>query len=855
MKNFIKLVVLITLLVTSNISMSNSCEGVSIANAVGLETGSRNMSAVDPYNQPNSLYIPYAGTFTGIVDGNYTEFYCVDIRNWLGFNEDYSDSAYVIPKINYILQNYYPNKTGYPGQLALDSSEAAAVQIAIWKFSDNLDASTLQNNNIVRDRAIEIINDADLNGATFVPIHTVQIVPVSILGDPGIADTIKVKVVDENGNPISGKQINLSINSGSLSASQVNTGVDGFTSNIVVLKGAGINSVISAVANTKISAGRHYIHIASPMTKQKISLAKPVTGNLLDCIELTWDSTSGGNNGGIESTYDMAEAMMTRHLRITNGETSKLISNTDILFSSMFTLEELIPQQGPFNSVAIETTPFDILGISNATSAYAVDYMKNNNRVAVIFATTTNAPEIYSHSKNVCDRFGYSELQNLIITYVNNREFYIAKLYNPVTNQTDYSITFSVYESPNGHIVDNKWAIEDYIPPSSTNNIYNFQVWGLSEFAVKELVKSILDKFDSLSNLSFQTVDLVNPDVWIETAKYSNNGKIVFTFNNKMTQTVTVPLTLKLKREQNSQTETQTINVTLSPEISQVEVPIGLLSSANISALSPAGFNDAVFVGSGLYGNYSGSLSTINSFDYISNHGSFQYPAGAYAFTGGINMSGQLGDIVYIARSINAAFVGEDLTEYNNLQFKAKGTGTLTTQLEVIIDGEYFYPYINTELTNEWTQIYLPLNEFKVNGEQVDRSNVKMILFKLDRAFNANLTDYNYGVKDIFFEHSTTNVAGNISELVEEFNLNQNFPNPFNPQTTITFDIAKDSRVTLKVYDMLGREVSTLVNENMRAGANYSVTFDGRNLASGMYIYRLTTQDGTAITKRMMLIK
>ena len=211
---FFGLLSLLIILTTGN-SFANSCEGVSIANAVGLETGSRNMSAVDPYNAPSSLYIPYAGTFTGVVDGNYTEFYCVDIRNWLGFNEDYSDSAYVKPKINYILQNYYPNKTGYAGQLPLDSSEAAAVQIAIWYFSDNLNAATLQNNNLVRDRAIEIISDADFNGATFVPIHTVQIITVSILGDPDIADTLKVKVTDENGNPISGKLVNLSINSGS----------------------------------------------------------------------------------------------------------------------------------------------------------------------------------------------------------------------------------------------------------------------------------------------------------------------------------------------------------------------------------------------------------------------------------------------------------------------------------------------------------------------------------------------------------------------------------------------------------------------------------------------------------------
>jgi hypothetical protein len=85
------------------------------------------------------------------------------------------------------------------------------------------------------------------------------------------------------------------------------------------------------------------------------------------------------------------------------------------------------------------------------------------------------------------------------------------------------------------------------------------------------------------------------------------------------------------------------------------------------------------------------------------------------------------------------------------------------------------------------------------------------------------------------------------------YSLSQNYPNPFNPVTKINFAIPKSGLVTLKVYDILGREVMTLVNE-MKTAGNYTVDFNGANLSSGAYFYRL--KSGEFIdTKRMMLIK
>jgi photosystem II stability/assembly factor-like uncharacterized protein len=85
------------------------------------------------------------------------------------------------------------------------------------------------------------------------------------------------------------------------------------------------------------------------------------------------------------------------------------------------------------------------------------------------------------------------------------------------------------------------------------------------------------------------------------------------------------------------------------------------------------------------------------------------------------------------------------------------------------------------------------------------------------------------------------------------FALEQNYPNPFNPSTKIGFMIPSSGFTTLKVYDVLGREVATLVSEELKPG-NYEATFDGRGLASGVYLYRLTAGP-YGETRKLMLMK
>jgi len=98
-----------------------------------------------------------------------------------------------------------------------------------------------------------------------------------------------------------------------------------------------------------------------------------------------------------------------------------------------------------------------------------------------------------------------------------------------------------------------------------------------------------------------------------------------------------------------------------------------------------------------------------------------------------------------------------------------------------------------------------------------------------------------------------TSVTPLISSVADKYSLSQNYPNPFNPTTKINFAIPQNGFVSLKVYDISGKEVMTLVNKNMTVGS-YAVDFNGAFLSSGVYFYRLET--GSFVeTKKMMLVK
>ena len=136
--------------------------------------------------------------------------------------------------------------------------------------------------------------------------------------------------------------------------------------------------------------------------------------------------------------------------------------------------------------------------------------------------------------------------------------------------------------------------------------------------------------------------------------------------------------------------------------------------------------------------------------------------------------------------------------------------------------------------------------------------------FENELLFNTSYNVSTFGVdeqKELYFASYNGKIykfegepVTSVGEIIPgSFNLFQNYPNPFNPDTVIEFSLRNTEHISLKVFDLLGKEISTLINEELQAGM-HKISFNGDDLASGVYIYRLSASNSSS-SKTMMLLK
>ena len=184
------------------------------------------------------------------------------------------------------------------------------------------------------------------------------------------------------------------------------------------------------------------------------------------------------------------------------------------------------------------------------------------------------------------------------------------------------------------------------------------------------------------------------------------------------------------------------------------------------------------------------------------------------------------------------------------MNFDSDGTGSYTLKLNYMLtDGDKDVTVslngsevINQTLTATGDSVYTELN---LNGFDFSSGSNEIVI-------NAASGGVQVDKVDFFVIGDLTPVSNEDEiDLVNSFSLSQNYPNPFNPTTNINFNLPVSANVSLKVYNLLGQEVQSLLNEARSAGS-YTVKFDARNLASGVYFYRL--EAGSFVTQRKMTL-
>jgi len=210
----------------------------------------------------------------------------------------------------------------------------------------------------------------------------------------------------------------------------------------------------------------------------------------------------------------------------------------------------------------------------------------------------------------------------------------------------------------------------------------------------------------------------------------------------------------------------------------------------------------------------------------------------------------------------------KDPSTYHNplfmfLGIKVTGETSGVTELE---DFYYFKNGKKAKLCIPHNKAFLDLlNELNIGIDDID-----FAYYLSDQYFKDGITQVRVSGKNgdvdstcIYLEHFSQIAGGSFSKITDvddinlqipsEYILNQNYPNPFNPTTNISYSIPTNGKVSLRIYDVLGKEVANLVNENKSAG-NYTIEFNGTDLVSGIYFYKLQINDFVE-TKKLILMK
>lgn len=271
------------------------------------------------------------------------------------------------------------------------------------------------------------------------------------------------------------------------------------------------------------------------------------------------------------------------------------------------------------------------------------------------------------------------------------------------------------------------------------------------------------------------------------------------------------------------------------------------LSNSNI-AVADFGVGGGVKI----YSNTGTPLTTLGV--VTANRGVYGLPNGNFLTTnaaGLFEINGTTGDTV---RQIIAGVSGRFITPYDLAIIPVE----LTSFVGSSKNGRVVLSWTTaTELNNSGFEIQRSADGYNFTkvgfvsgcGTTTDPKAYRFI----DNA--AQTGKHFYRLRQIDFD-GTFNYSSTVEVDVAApivFALEQNYPNPFNPSTLISYSIPQNSFVTLKVYDIIGNEVATLINQSQSAG-KYDVRFDASNLSNGVYIYSIKTNNFTS-TKKMMLIK
>ncbi len=609
----------------------------------------------------------------------------------------------------------------------------------------------------------------------------------------------------------------------------------------------------------------------SEFTATLISLLQ-VDNNEIDnsaTVYIGINASTGGEDGGIESNGNLATKIAARNFKRVNSNRDnarrvkeKFIAakvksgqikaaGASTRTSGAVTPLDFIPEQGPGSTEAFITTPGDLIGITNASTVFAVDYLnEKEQRLGAILAITTKNG-LYEHTKVICDRLNGAVLEDIWHTDVKDKPYIMFKLKQP-GEEVDYAINFIVKNQGTSFIVDNHWGLEEY-EIADNEEVFNMQIWAKSpEFTEKlleEFIISLGKKGDVIYRNNYPSTI---PLVYVKSGKY-NQGKIQLTLSNSVEATELSVRGSSAEIEDGKRSGFL-FDLPVSADTIggfKVNLPVSHIFDAGFSVQNNlVGGVDVLYFADGPWGiDYEKGGAEISEF-YTQKQPLIENEEGFLVERKAV-VKGEVTTYASLFRYLRPGLLPKNLNQYTELKFTASGTGNFEVILMKKSVHESFKQYRKyitlSESKKDYTINFSELTDRNGSGKETfSAEDITAIVF--NALGNQNTAQaFDIEVENVVFR--TTEITGVDKPKESNENVLKIIPNPFDQQATLVFHLKNPkNRVSLEIFDVLGHKVMNLFEGNLTTGF-YEIPLDGKSLVKGIYIARLTVNEKVYATR------
>ncbi|MEO9570366.1 MAG: T9SS type A sorting domain-containing protein [Polaribacter sp.] len=564
---------------------------------------------------------------------------------------------------------------------------------------------------------------------------------------------------------------------------------------------------------------------------------------------------SSGNDGGLESNDRLSQQINKRnYLRIKQNHNfdkkkAKKVIKTEsykktLSKTSSFDLKDLIPLDVISGAEAVESSPSDLIAITNATELYSLDYVKNGETVAVVLATKTENG-VYEHTKFICDRLLGAELLSVSTIELFKDESeegdegeggqegvqFIKSIIKNSNGTKEFVLSFSgrLANNDENFEIDSHWNIDKY---EAGATYYNFQIWSNSVDDLLSLGQEAIALFEiqkPISNYNTSTP----PPVFVKKGAYINGALELELINVRRSKSAVIDA--GFKRTETSTTEyfNQTVELT-GNYIETLVIETGNIFDIgfrieNEYNLTP----DDLFMSDGVWGKDDSPAGT-NVTDFTITQNDNIYTGSGYRIERNISLKATTSEYVSAFRSFTPRFTAIDLSDYDVLELDAYGTGDLEITIVKENIDVWENQYRTTIKLNETESHFaIPFAHFiSAAGGDLDLNDAVNIVFTMSSDGVAVL-EKEMSLNDIQFTQQVLSVGNEVIAENEAILM----PNPMSTNSELSFYAETNSKTKIEIYNLTGALIRR-TEENTMIGNN-KITLQKEALKSGVYFVKI----------------